>query len=154
MQKHTEVVEAKTEPNWYPLDEVDKEFMDTDSTDDEEYDYTADNEFNVKSDSGEEELSEEEKMALKVFKRVKEIEAEEMRLAGQVEDNRRNIEAKRNFMKKMKEEMLEASVVEVDTDGDDDEEVVEDNTEESPKEEEDIEEDSTIVNVKKSEDTQ
>merc|ERR1712203_957813 len=38
MQKHTEVVEAKTEPNWYPLDEVDKEFMDTDSTDDEEYD--------------------------------------------------------------------------------------------------------------------
>ena len=161
------------QPNWYPLDEVDKEFMDTDSTDDEEYDYTADNEFNVKSDSGEEELSEEEKMALKVFKRVKEIEAEEMRLAEQVEDNRRNIEraetntdkfqkycngqnleAKRNFMKKMKEEMLEASVVEVNTDGDDDEEVVEDNTEESPKEEEDIEEDNTIVNVKKSEDTQ
>merc|ERR1711936_1316079 len=173
MQKHTEVVEEGTEPNWYPLDEVDKEFMDTDSTDDEEYDYTADNEFNVKSDSGEEELSEEEKMALKVFKRVKEIEAEEMRLAEQVEDNRRNIlraetntdkfekycngqnlEAKRNFMKKMKEEMLEASVVEVNTDGDDDEEVVEHNTEESPKEEEDIEEDNTIVNVKKSEDTQ
>jgi len=172
MQKHTEVVD-EGEPNYYYLDEVDKEFMDTDSTDDEEYDYTADNEFNVKSDSGEEELSEEEKMALKVFKRVKEIEAEEMRLAEQVEDNRRNIEraetntdkfqkycngqnleAKRNFMKKMKEEMLEASVVEVNTDGDDDEEVVEDNTEESPKEEEDIEEDNTIVNVKKSEDTQ
>merc|ERR1712203_191045 len=173
MQKHTEVVEKGTEPPFYYLDEVDKEFMDTDSTDDEEYDYTADNEFNVKSDSGEEELSEEEKMALKVFKRVKEIEAEEMRLAEQVEDNRRNIEraetntdkfqkycngqnleAKRNFMKKMKEEMLEASVVEVNTDGDEDEEVVEDNTEESPKEEEDIEEDNTIVNVKKSEDTQ
>merc|ERR1712223_1437826 len=57
--------------------------------------------------------------------------------------NGQNLEAKRNFIKKMKEEMLEASVVEVNTDGDDDEE-----------EEEDIEEDNTIVNVKKSEDTQ
>merc|ERR1712037_991600 len=60
-----------------------------------------------------------------------------------------NLEAKRAFMKKMKEEMLEASVTEVD-----DEDLEEEAVVEAPKEEEIIDEVDTIVNVKKSEDSQ
>jgi len=123
----------------------------------------------VKSDSTEEELDEEEKMAVRVFKKVKKIEQEEdERAAMQLESNRReimkpktnkdkfvkycaqqNLEAKRAFMKKMKEEMLEASVTEVD-----DEDLEEEAVVEAPEEEEIIDEVDTIVNVKKSEDSQ
>merc|ERR1712037_990323 len=54
--------------------------------------------------------------------------------------NKQNLEAKRRFMKKMKEEELEASVTEVEA--------------EASEEEENVDEVDTIVNVKKSEDSQ
>jgi len=171
MNKHVEVVESATEPSFIELDEVDLIYGDESSGDtNEAYDhYDEDNEFNVKSDSTEEELDEEEKMAVRVFKKVKKIEEEEdERAAMQLESNRRqikktktnkdkfkgycaqqNLEAKRAFMKKMKEEMLEASVTEVD-----DEDLEEEAVVEAPEEEEIIDEVDTIVNVKKSEDSQ
>ena len=139
---------------------------DESSVESEAYDYTDDNEFNVKSDSGE--LDEEEVMALKVFKKVKKIEQEENeRVAAQLESNRRqikrketnadhfqaycsqqNLEAKRRFMKKMKAEKLEASITEVDDEDLEEEEetVVEAHEEED---EETIDEVvDNIVNVK------
>ena len=66
-----------------------------DSVESEAYDYTDDdNEFNVKSDSTELD-SEEEALALKVFKRVKKIEQEEKeRAVAQLESNRRQIKKK------------------------------------------------------------
>ena len=70
---------------------------DDSSVESEAYDYTAEDngEFNVKSDSGEEELDENEKMALKVFKKVKKIEQEEKKMAAaQLESNRRQIKKK------------------------------------------------------------
>merc|ERR1719220_1408042 len=63
--------------------------------------------------------------------------------------NKQNLEAKRRFMKKMKEEELEASVTEVD-----DEDLEEEAVVETSGEEENIDEVDTIVNVKKSEDSQ
>ena len=159
------------QPSFIELDEVDLIYGDESSGDtNEAYDhYDEDNEFNVKSDSTEEELDEEEKMAVRVFKKVKKIEQEEdERAAMQLESNRReimkpktnkdkfvkycaqqNLEAKRAFMKKMKEEMLEASVTEVDDEDLEDEAVTE-----APEEEEIIDEVDTIVNVKKSKDSQ
>lgn len=137
---------------------------DESSVESEAYDYTDedDSEFNVKSDSAEEELNDEEKMALKVFEKVKMIEKEEdKRTAAQLEGNRRvitkpktnadhfqawcnkqNLEAKRRFMKKMKEEELEVSVTEVD------EEDLEEAVVESPEEVDNDDEVDTIVNVK------
>jgi len=163
MQKHVDVVEEGTEPNYYYLDEVDQAY-DESSVESEAYDYTDedDSEFNVKSDSAEEELNDEEKMALKVFEKVKMIEKEEdKRTAAQLEGNRRvitkpktnadhfqawcnkqNLEAKRRFMKKMKEEELEVSVTEVD------EEDLEEAVVESPEEVDNDDEVDTIVNVK------
>ena len=142
---------------------------DDSSVESEAYDYTAEDngEFNVKSDSGEEELDENEKMALKVFKKVKKIEQEEKKMAAaQLESNRRQIkkkptnvdhfqdycnqenkEAKRRFMKKMKEEELEASVTEVEHEDQEEETVVE-----ASEDEDEIDEvdpiDNSIVNVK------
>ena len=137
---------------------------DESSVESEAYDYTDedDSEFNVKSDSAEEELNDEEKMALKVFEKVRMIEKEEdKRTAAQLEGNRRvitkpktnadhfqawcnkqNLEAKRRFMKKMKEEELEVSVTEVD------EEDLEEAVVESPEEVDNDDEVDTIVNVK------
>ena len=137
---------------------------DESSVESEAYDYTDedDSEFNVKSDSAEEELNDEEKMALKVFEKVKMIEKEEdKRTAAQLEGNRRvitkpktnadhfqawcnkqNLEAKRRFMKKMKEEELEVSVTEAD------EEDLEEAVVESPEEVDNDDEVDTIVNVK------
>jgi len=110
-------------------------------------------------------------MAVRVFNKVKKIEEDE-RAAAQVDSNRRqiikpktnkdefqaycqvqNLEAKRAFMKKMKDEMLEASVTEVEHEEDVEEETV---VEAHEEEEEDIEDEvDTIVNVKKkSEDSQ
>lgn len=169
MHTHVDVVESETEPNYYYLDEVDKEFASSEES--EVYDhYDEDNsEFNVKSDSTEEdeELDEEEKMAVRVFKKVKKIEENE-RVAAQLDSNRRqitkpetnkdhfqdfcsqqNLKAKRAFMKKMKEEDLEATVTEVE-----DEDLEEEAVVEAPEEEENIDEVDTIVNVKKSEDSQ
>jgi len=165
MQTHVDVVEQGTEPNYYYLDDVDL-IYDESSVESEAYDYTDDNEFNVKSDSAE--LDEEEALALKVFKKVKKIEQEENeRVAAQLESNRRqikrketnadhfqaycsqqNLEAKRRFMKKMKAEKLEASITEVDDEDLEEEEetVVEAHEEE---EEETIDEVvDNIVNVK------
>lgn len=168
MQTHVDVVEQGTEPNFYYLDDVDLAYDDS-SVESEAYDYTAEDndEFNVKSDSGEEELDENEKMALKVFKKVKKIEQEEKKMAAaQLESNRRQIkkkptnvdhfqdycnqenkEAKRRFMKKMKEEELEASVTEVEHEDQEEETVVE-----ASEDEEEIDEvdpiDNSIVNVK------
>jgi len=171
MHTHVDVVESETEPNYYVLDDVDIEFAE-ESVEIEAYDYTDESEFNVKSDSAEEELNEEEKMAVRVFNKVKKIEEDE-RAAAQVDSNRRqiikpktnkdefqaycqvqNLEAKRAFMKKMKDEMLEASVTEVEHEEDVEEETVVEAHEEE--EEEDIEDEvDTIVNVKKkSEDSQ
>lgn len=168
MHTHVDVVESETEPNYYVLDDVDLDYAES-SVDSEVYDhYDEDNsEFNVKSDSTEEELDEEEKMAVRVFNKVKKIEEDE-RAAAQLDSNRRqiikpetnkdhfqkycneqNLEAKRRFMKKMKEEELEASVTEVD-----DEDLEEEAVVETSEEEENIDEVDTIVNVKKSEDSQ
>ena len=139
------------------------------SVDSEAYDYTDEDnsEFNVKSDSTEEELDEEEQMAVRVFNKVKKIEEDE-RAAAQLDSNRRqikrpetnkdhfqnycnkqNLEAKRRFMKKMKEEELEANVTEVE-----DEDLEEEAVVEASEEEENVDEVDTIVNVKKSEDSQ
>merc|ERR1719211_872499 len=63
--------------------------------------------------------------------------------------NKQNLEAKRRFMKKMKEEELEASVTEVEAEDLEEEAVVE-----ASEEEENVDEVDTIVNVKKSEDSQ
>merc|ERR1719420_1480171 len=104
-------------------------------------------------------------MAGRVFNKVKKIEEDE-RAAAQVDSNRRqiikpktnkdefqaycqehNLEAKRAFMKKMKDEMLEASVTEVEHEEDVEEETV---VEAHEEEEENIEDEiDTIVNVKK-----
>jgi len=168
MHTHVDVVESETEPNYIYLDDVDLEYTDS-SVDSEAYDYTDEDnsEFNVKSDSTEEELDEEEQMAVRVFNKVKKIEEDE-RAAAQLDSNRRqikrpetnkdhfqnycnkqNLEAKRRFMKKMKEEELEASVTEVEAEDLEEEAVVE-----ASEEEENVDEVDTIVNVKKSEDSQ
>lgn len=175
MQTHVDVVESETEPNFYYLDDVDLAY-DESSVESEApaYDYTdeGNSEFNVKSDSvEEEELDEDAKMALKVFNKVKKIEEDE-RAAAQLESNRRqikkkptnvdhfqefcnqeNMEAKRRFMKKMKEDELEASVTEVDHEDLEEETVVEASEEEEEVDEVDESIDNSIVNVK-SEDSQ